>query len=159
MKQEREGKERILMCLLLFLLQEATLISEEVGWVKLCSSLELYLNMACSWTQRLYTFPRYDCYRGHCACWPKHTVGHFAVLSTPVKSQCQLLTELLPWSLTMPLVTRPMNQCGRGSEYSSTWSCSSTSLPCTGDTTLCYRLQWSNCTTSFPINGNWAPPS
>lgn len=48
MKQEREGKERILMCLLLFLLQEATLISEEVGGVKLCSSLELYLNMACS---------------------------------------------------------------------------------------------------------------
>jgi len=35
MKQERKGKGRMLTCLLLFLLQEATLIFEGVGCVKL----------------------------------------------------------------------------------------------------------------------------
>lgn len=42
MKQERKGKEQILMSLLLFLLQEATHISEGVCWMKLCASLEWY---------------------------------------------------------------------------------------------------------------------
>lgn len=36
MKQERKGKEQMLMCLLLFLLQEAIHISEGVGWMKQC---------------------------------------------------------------------------------------------------------------------------
>lgn len=42
MKQERKGKEQTLMCLLLFLLQEATHISEGVGWMKLGASQEFY---------------------------------------------------------------------------------------------------------------------
>lgn len=92
--------------------------------------------MACSWTQRRYRLSRNDsdCYKGLCnwthACWLRVQLA--AWLFFPYYWSAipfRLLTKLLPWSLTWLVMTRPRDQCGRGSDCSPTWSCSSASLP------------------------------